>query len=97
MVLAQLVDACEPAAGAGMADETTGETKPVPKQEGSVINLIVKDQSGAEVHFKVKTHTKLEKVRPMHLVVPAAVACYTSYRVTTCTAGYQGILRQEVN
>ena len=28
-----------------------------------VINLVVKDQSGNEVHFKVKTHTKLEKVR----------------------------------
>lgn len=34
-----------------------------PKQEGQIINLIVKDQLGSEVHFKVKTHTKLEKVR----------------------------------
>ncbi|GBG00158.1 hypothetical protein Rsub_12977 [Raphidocelis subcapitata] len=45
-----------------MADGETGETKPLPKQEGGVINLIVKDQTGAEVHFKVKSHTKLEKV-----------------------------------
>ncbi|KAI8470055.1 MAG: small ubiquitin-like modifier 1 [Monoraphidium minutum] len=45
-----------------MADDTTGETKPQPKQEGAVINLVVKDQTAAEVHFKVKTHTKLEKV-----------------------------------
>jgi small ubiquitin-related modifier len=45
-----------------MADDTTGETKPVPKQEGSIINLIVQDQAGAQVHFKVKTHTRLEKV-----------------------------------
>jgi hypothetical protein len=45
-----------------MADEATGETKPQPKQEGAIINLVVKDQTGAEVHFKVKNHTKLEKV-----------------------------------
>lgn len=46
-----------------MADqEASGENKPVPKQEGTIINLIVKDQQGSEVHFKVKTHTKLEKV-----------------------------------
>lgn len=46
-----------------MADqEASGENKPQPKQEGQVINLIVKDQMGAEVHFKVKSHTKLEKV-----------------------------------
>lgn len=46
-----------------MADqEASGENKPQPKQEGTVINLIVKDQQGSEVHFKVKTHTKLEKV-----------------------------------
>jgi hypothetical protein len=37
-----------------MADGETGETKPTPKQEGAVINLIVKDQTGAEVHFKVR-------------------------------------------
>jgi hypothetical protein len=37
-----------------MADETTGETKPTPKQEGSIINLVVKDQTGAEVHFKAR-------------------------------------------
>lgn len=47
-----------------MADqEGSAENKPAqPKQEGQVINLIVKDQLGSEVHFKVKTHTKLEKV-----------------------------------
>jgi hypothetical protein len=45
-----------------MADEASGENRPVPKQEGQIINLIVKDQMGAEVHFKVKSHTKLEKV-----------------------------------
>jgi small ubiquitin-related modifier len=46
-----------------MADqEASGENKPLPKQEGQVINLIVKDQMGSEVHFKVKSHTKLEKV-----------------------------------
>lgn len=41
--------------------EDQAETKP--KVEGQVINLVVKDQSGTEVHFKVKSHTKLEKVR----------------------------------
>ena len=48
-----------------MADEEQGdshEAKAV-KQEGQIINLVVKDQSGNEVHFKVKGHTKLEKVR----------------------------------
>ena len=46
-----------------MADqEASGENKPQPKQEGTIINLIVKDQQGSEVHFKVKSHTKLEKV-----------------------------------
>ena len=44
-----------------MADDTTGETKP--KQEGEVLNLTVKDQTGSEVQFRVKTYTKLEKVR----------------------------------
>lgn len=44
-----------------MADEETyAETKP--KVEGEVINLIVKDGNGTEVHFKVKPHTKFEKV-----------------------------------
>lgn len=53
-----------------MADqEASGENKPQPKQEGQVINLIVKDQMGAEVHFKVKSHTKLEKVGPAWLVL----------------------------
>lgn len=50
------------AAQVKMADqEASGENKPQPKQEGQVINLIVKDQLGSEVHFKVKSHTKLEK------------------------------------
>jgi hypothetical protein len=51
-------------AASTMADqEGAAEHKPAqPKQEGTVINLIVKDQMGSEVHFKVKTHTKLEKV-----------------------------------
>ena len=44
-------------------EDTSGENKPVqPKPEGQVINLVVKDQLGTEVHFKVKSHTKLEKV-----------------------------------
>lgn len=43
-----------------MADHTD-ESKP--KVEGEVINIVVKDQSGNEVHFKIKTTTKLEKVR----------------------------------
>ncbi|GLC44482.1 hypothetical protein PLESTM_001604700 [Pleodorina starrii] len=30
--------------------------------QGNVINLVVKDQTGNEVHFKVKMKTKLEKV-----------------------------------
>jgi hypothetical protein len=70
-----------------MADqEASGENKPQPKQEGQVINLIVKDQMGAEVHFKVKSHTKLEKVCPAQCTawqkgplagfdVPACTAC----------------------
>lgn len=47
-----------------MADqEGSAENKPAqPKQEGQIINLVVKDQMGSEVHFKVKTHTKLSKV-----------------------------------
>ena len=45
-----------------MADEATGETQPEPKQENTVIEIVVKDQNATEVHFKVKPHTKLEKV-----------------------------------
>jgi hypothetical protein len=45
-----------------MADEAFGESKPQPKQEGKIINLIIKDQLGGEVHFKIKSHTKFEKV-----------------------------------
>lgn len=51
-----------------MADEGGGEHQPAPKAEGTVINLVVKDQSSNEVHFKVKTHTKLEKVSSSVLV-----------------------------
>jgi hypothetical protein len=48
---------------ADMADAQQTDTKPpAPKQEGTVISLIVKDQSNSEVHFKVKSHTRLEKV-----------------------------------
>ncbi|KAK9847011.1 hypothetical protein WJX84_001018 [Apatococcus fuscideae] len=43
-----------------MADETSGETKP--KIEGQALQLVVKDQSGTEVHFRVKTKTKFEKI-----------------------------------
>eukprot|EP00201_Polytomella_parva_P010343 CAMPEP_0175055840 /NCGR_PEP_ID=MMETSP0052_2-20121109/10314_1 /TAXON_ID=51329 ORGANISM="Polytomella parva, Strain SAG 63-3" /NCGR_SAMPLE_ID=MMETSP0052_2 /ASSEMBLY_ACC=CAM_ASM_000194 /LENGTH=94 /DNA_ID=CAMNT_0016320751 /DNA_START=29 /DNA_END=313 /DNA_ORIENTATION=+ len=43
-----------------MADEGDNENKI--KAEGNVIMLVVKDQSGADIHFKVKNHTKLEKV-----------------------------------
>lgn len=43
-----------------MADETSGETKP--KVEGQALQLVVKDQNGTEVHFRVKTHTKFEKI-----------------------------------
>lgn len=45
-----------------MADEASGESKPQPKQEGKIINLIIKDQLDGEVHFKIKSHTKFEKV-----------------------------------
>ena len=43
-----------------MADETSGETKP--KVEGQALQLVVKDQAGTEVHFRVKTKTKFEKI-----------------------------------
>lgn len=58
-----------------MADqEGSAEHRPQqPKQEGQIINLIVKDQMGSEVHFKVKTHTKLEKVRCIWLLSNALV------------------------
>ncbi|KAL6760239.1 small ubiquitin-like modifier 1 [Haematococcus lacustris] len=39
-----------------------GGDSAVPKQESAVINIIVKDQGGNEVHFKIKPHTKFEKV-----------------------------------
>ncbi|KAG2434202.1 hypothetical protein HXX76_007928 [Chlamydomonas incerta] len=35
---------------------------PLVKTEAGIINIVVKDQEGAEVHFKVKSKTKLEKV-----------------------------------
>ncbi|KAK9918913.1 hypothetical protein WJX75_008008 [Coccomyxa subellipsoidea] len=43
-----------------MADQGA-ETKPK-VENGSVINLVVKDQNDTEVHFKVKTHTKFQKI-----------------------------------
>lgn len=49
-----------------MADHTD-ESKP--KLEGEAINIVVKDQSGNEVHFKIKTSTKLEKVRGTGITV----------------------------
>lgn len=45
-----------------MADENTAENRPPKTEPSDVINLVVKDQAGGEVHFKVKLHTKLEKV-----------------------------------
>jgi hypothetical protein len=45
-------------------EENQGENRP-PKAEGQTLNLKVKDQQGTEVHFKVKSHTKLEKVPRM--------------------------------
>lgn len=62
-----------------MADEEHGDShEQKVKQEGTVINLVVKDQQGNEVHFKVKMHTKLEKVGAQarasreHIVAPPA-------------------------
>lgn len=65
-----------------MADEASGENRPVPKQEGQIINLIVKDQMGAEVHFKVKSHTKLEKVSLLWLPCCISIAwcCTTTHQ-----------------
>ncbi|EFJ46058.1 hypothetical protein VOLCADRAFT_105703 [Volvox carteri f. nagariensis] len=45
--------------------ENEHQKKPPFKEEGNpanVINLVVKDQTGNEVHFKVKMKTKLDKV-----------------------------------
>ncbi|GAX73746.1 hypothetical protein CEUSTIGMA_g12692.t1 [Chlamydomonas eustigma] len=44
-----------------MADQMKQEegTAPAPAE---TINIIVRDQSGGEVHFKVKPHTKFTKV-----------------------------------
>ncbi|KAG2494930.1 hypothetical protein HYH03_006865 [Edaphochlamys debaryana] len=43
--------------------EETGNNDPVKKEgQGQVISLVVKDQTGNEVHFKVKMKTRLEKV-----------------------------------
>jgi hypothetical protein len=73
-----------------MDQEASGENKPQPKQEGQIINLIVKDQMGSEVHFKVKSHTKLEKVRAWQaahhckrLVVAAIQPCYLAVDCST--------------
>jgi hypothetical protein len=49
-----------------MADHTD-ESKP--KVEGEAINIVVKDQSGNEVHFKIKTSTKLEKARAAGITI----------------------------
>lgn len=62
-----------------MEQEASGENKPQPKQEGQIINLIVKDQMGSEVHFKVKSHTKLEKVRAWASCTPLQACCGGGY------------------
>ncbi|BDA49133.1 probable small ubiquitin-related modifier 1 [Coccomyxa sp. Obi] len=41
--------------------DQSAETKPK-VEGGNVINLVVKDQAGTEVHFKVKSHTKFQKI-----------------------------------
>lgn len=41
--------------------ETSGETKPK-VEGGQALQLVVKDQNGTEVHFRVKTKTKFEKI-----------------------------------
>lgn len=89
-----------------MADqEASGENKPQPKQEGQVINLIVKDQQGSEVHFKVKSHTKLEKVS-LQQCGCSCRACSSRasmqnhkgwaetfcWRIVAAAVGYEGIL-----
>ncbi|KAK9814255.1 hypothetical protein WJX72_003009 [[Myrmecia] bisecta] len=42
--------------------EESGETKPKVEGGSETIQLKVKDQTGGEVHFKVKTTTKFEKI-----------------------------------
>ncbi|KAL6763040.1 ubiquitin-like protein [Haematococcus lacustris] len=46
-------------------DEEAGQSgAPEPKREAAdIISLIVRDQQGSEVMFKVKPHTKLQKVK----------------------------------
>jgi small ubiquitin-related modifier len=41
-----------------------GEQKPdiKPEDAATTIQLVVKDQQGGELHFKVKAHTKFEKI-----------------------------------
>lgn len=69
-----------------MADgEAFGETKPEPKQEGGVIEIIVKDQNGTEVHFKVKPHTRLEKVGGVRRPEPFPAA--QAWHHAACSAG----------
>ncbi|GFH16884.1 small ubiquitin-related modifier [Haematococcus lacustris] len=48
-------------------DEEAGQSgAPEPKREAAdIISLIVRDQQGSEVMFKVKPHTKLQKVSPI--------------------------------
>uniref|UniRef100_A0A7S3R9R7 Small ubiquitin-related modifier n=1 Tax=Dunaliella tertiolecta TaxID=3047 RepID=A0A7S3R9R7_DUNTE len=38
-----------------------------PKAEGGIISLVVQDQNGTEVMFKVKPHTKLVKVMDAYI------------------------------
>ncbi|PNH08074.1 Ubiquitin-like protein pmt3/smt3 [Tetrabaena socialis] len=45
-----------------MAEQSGDNEPPKIKPEGAVLNLVVKDQNGGEVHFKVKSKTRLEKV-----------------------------------
>ncbi|KAJ9523043.1 hypothetical protein QJQ45_023861 [Haematococcus lacustris] len=58
-----------------------GGDNAVPKQESAAINIVVRDQAGNEVHFKIKTHTKFEKVFNAYCDKkgqdPRAVKCVT--------------------
>ncbi|GFH22340.1 ubiquitin-like domain-containing protein [Haematococcus lacustris] len=62
-------------------DEEAGQSgAPEPKREAAdIISLIVRDQQGSEVMFKVKPHTKLQKVSPIthvrHMPGPLFGSC----------------------
>lgn len=43
--------------------ENEGQAETEPKIRAEPINVIVKDQSGNELHFKVRKTTKFDKVR----------------------------------